>query len=788
MEEEIMFIEPQQKSYSGRSALLLSTALCAGVLFQSSLVYAQEKLEEVVVTAQKRSEGINKVGITMQAFTAEMLADKGVHSAVDLETITPGLTVTEAAPTGVPVYSIRGVGFADFATASSSTVGLYNDDVALPYATMSRGVLFDVERVEVLKGPQGDLYGRNTTAGQINFISRKPTKEFEAGASADFSRFNALDVEGYISGPVAEKVQARLAAKIVESSKGWQQSISRPGDTLGKKDDMAVRGMINFDIAENASLLLNFHLSKDKSDNQAPTAYDGTIIGHATSQPIPTGIDATPSFSLGNNRAADWGANWRPKRDNTFKGFSAKLNWDVVDGINLTSITAYDKFDRDEKFETDGVPFVSGQASNTTDIKSFSQELRLASNDKSNLSWIVGGYYSHDTMSESYKFFMDQSYGYILGINQIDTRYSQTTKSAAGFGHVEWKFADKLKLTLGTRYTSEHRSWSGCTYDSGDGTYAGSWNNILTPYLVVPNGLPDPGLDTPGSCSIYDDIPGTPNYGKFAVFSDSITTNKWMGKAGLDYSPSDNVLIYGTISKGFKSGGFNGASAQTHSQLLPYKPETILAYEAGLKSTWLDGKMQFNAAAFYYDYKDKQEPTFAVTFVGNIAGLTNIPKSRVIGVEADLRVRPVRGLTIDMGATHIKTKILDYQAISGDSVWPNVITYDASGFELSNAPKWQANGTAAYVWALNSALNMTVGGDLVYKASTAGSTQDLVSDYVLVNARMGISDASDRWSVTVWGRNIFNKYYWVSAFAGNGTYVRMNGMPVTYGVTLAAKF
>ncbi len=775
------------KRISRPAALLASTALCAGMLVQALPARAETALEEIVVTAQKRSENINKVGITMQAFTGDMLAKKGIQSAVDLEAVTPGLTVTEAAPTGVPVYSIRGVGFADFATASSSTVGIYYNEVAIPYSVMSTGILFDLERVEVLKGPQGDLYGRNTTAGQINFVPRKPTKEFEAGVTLGFSRFNVLDAEGYVSGPLSEKAQVRVAGKVVESSKGWQRSISR-GDMLGKKDKVAVRALVNLDINENASLLLDFHLTKDNSDNQAPTAYDGTLIGHPDPQVLPLGQDPTPSFSVGDNRAADWVLAFRPKRNNTLKGTSARLNWDITDGINLVSITAYDQFTRDDKYETDGVPFVSGNASNTTDIKIFSQEARLSSNNSSDLSWILGGYYSHDTMSESYKFFMDESYGYILGINQIDTRYKQTTKSAAGFAHAEYQFTDQLKLVAGVRYTHERRTWTSCTYDSGDGTYAWSWNNILVPFLVVPNGLPDPGLDTPGACSIYNDVPGSVGYGTLSPFNDKISANKWMWKAGLNYSPTDDVLLYATVSKGFKSGGFNGASAQTHSQLLPYKPEELLAVEGGVKSSWFNRRLQLNAAAFYYDYKDKQEPTFAVTFVGNIAGLTNIPKSRVIGAEIQVLARPIDGLTIDLNATHTRSKILRYEAISGDSVWPNVITYDASGFDLSNAPRWHAAGTVTYEWALTSNLDMVLGSDISYKSSTAHSTQDIISDYVLVNARVGIRDMAGNWSATLWGRNIFNKYYWVSAYAGNGTYVRMNGMPVTYGITLSHKF
>lgn len=766
------------------------STFCLAAAVHSTLAQAQSTLEEVVVTAQKREQSVNDVGITVATFTADQLQAYGVRSAADLESLTPGLTITEAAPTGVPVYTIRGVGFSDFSTASSSTVGLYLDEAAIPYAVMSRGALFDVQRVEVLKGPQGDLYGRNTTAGQINFISNKPTREFEGGARVDFSRFSTIDVEAFASGPLSERIQARLAAKVVNSDKGWQQSISRPGDTLGRRDDIALRGLVNFDIGESGALLLNFRWMQDKSENMAPTAYDGTVAGLPGSQPLPTAFDATPYFRTGDNRAADWVATFVPERDNTHSGVTARLTLPLTESIELTSITAYDDFERDERYETSGVAFEDGNTTNTTDAEVFSQELRLASTGDGALSWIAGAYYSDDTLQEGYDFlFRDSFFGFALGINEISTRYEQETSSVAGFGHVEWKFADGYRLTLGARYTNEKREWSGCTYDRGDGSLSSTWNNILTPFTILANGLPDPGAIGAGDCAIYNDVAGSSGFGTFGVFSREIETNKWMGKVSIDYSPSDDVLLYGTISNGFKSGGFNGASAQTHSQLLPYEAETLTSYEVGLKSTLLDRRMQLNASAFYYDYKDKQEPTVAVTPVGNIAGLTNVPKSEIYGAELDLRWLVTEGFTLDAGIAYLRTEIKEYLAIdAAASTWPNVVTIDASGRALANSPEWQANATGRYEWPVGNDLKLFAAADLAYKDDSGESVQDPISDYFLVNARLGVGAANDTWAATVWGRNLGNEYYWVAAFGSNGTFVRMNGMPRTYGITLDYRF
>ncbi len=783
-------IMPKTKRLRGRWALLLSTAFCAGTLVQTGPAAAQMMLEEITVTAQKREQGINDVGITVNAFTADMLDNMGVNSAEDMALMTPGLTITNTAATGVPIYTIRGVGFSDYSTAASSTVGLYFDEVAIPYAVMSRGVLFDVERVEVLKGPQGDLYGRNTTAGQINFISRKPTEEFEAGMTVEFSRFNVLDVEGFVSGPVADTVQARLATKVVQSNQGWQQSLTRDWDTLGRKDEVAVRGLVNMDISEQASLLLNLHWIRDKSDNVAPTAYDGRDVGFETAQQRPTLGEVI--YSLGDNRLADWTpGEFRPRRDNELKGVSAKLDWDF-DGISLTAISAYDKFEREEANDWDGAAIRDSNNINVTDIEVFSQEIRLSSNNDSNFSWIAGVYYSWDEMSEDYNYFMNDSFfALALGITELDTRYDQTTESMAAFGHVEWQFAEQFRLTVGARYTEEDREWSGCTYDR-NGTLAAAGNNILTPFLIIPAGLPAPDPVAPGDCVVYNDIPGSENFGQYAVFSDAISTNKWMWKSTLDYTPTDDLLVYGTVSKGFKSGGFNGANANTHSQLVPYGPEDLLSFELGVKSTLDEGRMQLNAALFYYDYEDKQEQGTAVTFVGNISGLTNVPQSKIKGGEVEMRWLVADGLTLDFGAAYLDTEITEWEAVSTDSVFPDVITFDASGLELANAPEWQFNGTATYEWTLNDNLLMMIAADLIYKDKTSGGARGepyATEDYLLANARIGISNMNRDWSVKLWGRNIFDKYYYPAAFiGGNGPFVRMVGLPATYGITISYNF
>ncbi len=807
------------------------TSIAAAIFLASvgvaSKSVAQPQLEEVMVTAQKRAQGANDVGMTVNAFTGETLQKLGVTTAEDLAQFTPGLTINDTAATGVPLYSIRGVGFQDYSTGASSTVGLYFDEVAMPYTVMSRGAVFDIARVEVLKGPQGDLYGRNTTAGQINFISNKPTDEFEAGVRLGYGSYSVLDVEGFVSGGLTDSIQARLAFKTIQSDEGWQESLTR-NDELGEKDVTAVRAMVNFDLSENVSLLLRVHSVQDESDNKAQTAYNGFDGGLKTisNAHLPlqnftdqrggsavTSLTATPPwYSTGDNEAADWTNNYtsaitgesfdlRPARDNELKGISARLDWNFGH-FQLTSLTAYDEFEREEANDWDGGFFNDSSNINTTDLESFSQELRITG-ESDNLLWIAGLYYSTDEIDEFYKYFMsDSRFGdassafgigpFILSpILQLDTKYTQETESKAVFGHIEYTFAEDFRLTLGLRYTEEERDWEGCTFSASDNSLGSFLNTLFGSSLQA------------GDCGTIDDDPESPTYifnmlgagtpnDAFHVYEDSIDTEKWMGKLGLDYALSDDVLLYASWSRGFKSGGFNGANSNTTLQLQPYTEEELDAFEIGAKSTLLNGSMQLNISAFFYDYTDKQEQNPAITFVGAISGLTNIPESEIYGAELDLQWLPADGWTVNFGAAYLHTEITKWQATDGDaSVWPGVVTFDASGLELPQSPEWSVNGLVSYQWSVSDSLFLDISGDFNFKDSTTGgiTVEDATENYTIYNARVTLGEQSGQWDAQLWVRNLSGEYYYPSAFqGGNGPFVRSVGMPRTYGVSLGYNF
>jgi iron complex outermembrane recepter protein len=778
-------------------AHLINAAVVA-VSFPASMVNAAP-LEEVVVTAQKRQQSINDVGITMNAFAASQLENFGVTKADDLEALVPGLTVTNSQPAGAPVYTIRGVGFNDFTTSASSTVGIYTDTTNIPYPIMTRGVLFDIERIEVLKGPQGDLYGRNTTAGTINFISNKPTDEFEAGIQGGYDNFETLDLEGYVSGPLTERVNGRLAARRITSD-GWQESVSRPGEApLGERDELALRGILDITLGSNVTALVTGRYLKDKSETVAATA---TAIGGFFDQ-----SSLPDSF---NAESADWSENHRPQNDNETAALAVNLTWDF-EKLQLISLTTYDDFSRDRaRFDTSGANYEDASITNSTDIQVFSQEFRVESTMDSGLYWTAGLYYNDDRIEEQYLMEFRDSFG-LTG----ESRYEQDTKSVALYGHVEIPLGDAFQLTLGGRYTEEERSWAGCTYDTGDGLMAGFYNFFVTPVFLAPQGF-DPTPVPQGGCAVFNDVPGTSNFGEYTPFSDTLDTEQTMGKVSLNWNLNENVLLFATVSTGFKSGGYNGAIALSHQQLQPYNKETLTSYELGMKSTLLDGSIQLNAALFMYDYEDKQELTTFIAPVGGVVGFDNVPESTVQGAELEMQWAVTEGLRWDFGLAYLDTEIDEWSArcpagllgapvvlpegCPAESSYGSVLFYDASGTSLNNSPELQLTSTLSYSFNLAQGLQGTIASDVSYKEDNIGSIDAPTSaakeipfsgylpDYTLLNARFTVAAADGNWSATLWGRNITDEYYWHSTGSSNSTSTRINGMPKTYGVTLKKRW
>ncbi|HKX88146.1 MAG TPA: TonB-dependent receptor plug domain-containing protein, partial [Sphingopyxis sp.] len=376
------------RSSSSVAALLL--ALVANQAAAQDAAPAEEGeaagTNEIIVTAQKRSEGINSVPLSITAVSGDDLQAQGVTDVAGLAKVTPGFNAINSG-FGTPVYFLRGIGFFDSSLAAKPTVTVYTDEVPIPYSVMTAGASFDLERVEVLKGPQGTLFGSNATGGAINYIAAKPTWSPEAGLALSYGRFNRFSAEGYASGPLSDTLAARISLRH-EGGGDWQKSYTRDA-SLGQRAFTQGRVQLAFRPVDTVRLNLMVNAYQDHGDTQAPQFIAPFQQSAGFFDPrLPT-YPVAPE----DNRAADWGTSFPLKKDNWQVQAALRGEIDLSDDITLTSISAYTRFKEAYGQESDGTTLRLTDVFLEGDIKAFSQELRLAGSLMGKGSWIVGGNY-----------------------------------------------------------------------------------------------------------------------------------------------------------------------------------------------------------------------------------------------------------------------------------------------------------------------------------------------------------------------------------------------------------
>ena len=730
---------------------------------------------EIIVTAQKRAQGVNSVPISVTAATGEALMQRGITSTSDLAKIVPGLTA-QPSPFNTPVYTLRGIGFYDSTLAAPPTVAVYTDEVPLPYSAMTKAAALDVARVEVLKGPQGTLFGQNTTGGAINYVAARPTDSFSAGMDASFGRFSTFDVQGFVSGPIASNMRARLSLRTIQGG-DWQKSFTRH-DSLGAQHMTQGRLLLDWDVSDKLSVTVNVNGWKDTSENQAPQRWKG-YISAPTASPERQALSINYPLVPRGARWADWGTDLAtPKRDDYFVQGSLRMDYAMSDTVKITSITAYERYKTDSYQEYDGTTLRIADVFSTGHINTFSQELRLAG-ETDRLNWVIGGNYQADNTYDLLTYRSADSTTTDQGPFSWDaTRFyaDQRVRTASVFGNAEFEVAPGLRLTGGMRYTDSRRKFVGCSEDTRDTmpdiTSAGPFFNAVFGVSIPPGGCFTLG---PNFMTYPDGI------------HDKLNEDNLSWKAGVNYK-TDTGLLYASVSRGYKAGSFPNTAAADAKQFLPVKQETVLAYEVGFKQSLADRKLQVNGAAFYYDYKDKQlrgrikDPLF-----GPLDALVQIPKSRVWGAELQLDARPVDGLTLSAAGTYLNTKIKEFVGYDASGTLA-----DYAGSRFPYAPKWSLVGDTQYEWGLSDSLAAYVGASALYNSSTNGSVGEVselgIKSYATLDLRAGIKSPEGKWRAEVWGRNITNSYYWTNATQTQDGFLRYAARPVTYGVSLSYRF
>jgi iron complex outermembrane receptor protein len=733
--------------------------------------------QEIVVTAQKREERLSDVPISITAFTGDQLSRQGVSNPAELAKVVPGFTYQNSAY-GVPVFTIRGIGLFDNSIGISPTVSVYVDQVPLPYLAMTAGAGLDVARVEVLKGPQGTLFGQNATGGAINYVAAKPTKDYEAGLDLTLGRFDTFNAQGYVSGPITDTLGFRVSVNN-ENRGDWQRSETRPEDTLGRRRFTAGRLLLDWEPTDRFKLSFNANGWLDKSDTLA-----SQFIGFRLTLPPPRGYPEVAAaignrpFAPNNPRIADWDPGIDFGRDDWLYQFAAQADWQISDLVTLTSITALTEFSTFALTDSDGTDYNNFRRAIDGQIKSFSQELRIVADlDAVNLT--TGINYQDDKTQErnptNYR-------GSNSGVGPFryftfDNVTNQQAKTYAVFATVDSALTDTLTAQLGSRYTKQNRDYQGCLRDTGDGALAAAIGFIP----VIAGGAFNPVA--PGQC-----VTLTNAFQPAGLVTDELDQDNVSWRAGLNWKPSEDLLFYGNVTRGFKAGSFTPLPAVYASQLTPVTQERVTAFETGVKASVLDRLMSLTASVFYYDYKDKQIlGSGNVPIFGTLPQLQNVPQSEVRGAEIDITLRPFDGLRLRAGGTYIKSRVTR-SYLTPDPLGRVV---DVEGEAFPNTPKFQAALDGEYSFRLGE-MAAYLGGNLVYRsASNAafGENQTFrLRPYTVVDLRAGFGAANEVWQVEVWGRNVFNSFYWTNVNYAVDAISRAPGMPATYGATLRLRY
>lgn len=440
-----------------KSALLLGASFVVSqqaAAQESSATQATASANEIVVTANKREQNLNDVGLTIAAISGEKLKDNRILSISDLSDVVPGL-VFSTSNSNTPILTIRGIGFNESSLGVYPAVSVYLDEAPQPFPVMGLHTAFDVQRVEVLKGPQGTLFGQNSTGGAINFVANKPTDNLEASFNLGYGRFNRLEGDGFISGPVSDTLRARLAFSAVHSD-DWQRSASRPDETNGSEEYYAGRLILDFEPSDTARFSLSLNAWQDRSDPQAQQHI--AARAKTTTAPNAALILAAP-FSELTSRAADWSVGATPRSNRKQVQASLRGDFDVSDDLTVTSLTNYIDYSQEQAVDTDGLPLALGDLWQADgDIQTFTQELRIANNSLNRFRWLLGGNYEKSKTYEYQNFKFDNltsSRPQTLNMNQVGGEVIQDIENIAVFGNVEFDVTDRLTLKAGARYTDD---------------------------------------------------------------------------------------------------------------------------------------------------------------------------------------------------------------------------------------------------------------------------------------------------------------------------------------------
>ncbi len=703
-----------------------ATDVPAGTAQTAGAESHSEGIDEIVVTAQYRSENIQRVPLAISSVSGDDLAAAGVSDLTGLSANVPGLYLSSYS-TLSPQLFIRGVGSNDDGITSEGAVGVYLDGVYVGRASSALFDLFDLDRVEVLRGPQGTLYGRNTNGGAIKIVTAQPGPNFNAAVEVGYGSFDQRTLRGLVSGALGDNVYAKLSGSY-RGRDGWTRDTAT-GVRLNDEDSASLRGQLRIEPASGVDATLSLDYSRDRPTSTFKEVVGGTLFGLYQESPDPfVGSYDLPGAFI--------------RRD--IAGASVAINWDTGPAV-LSVISAYRDTDIHYTEDYDSTPFPVVQLDTRQRAKQFTQELRLVSEEgESSFSWIAGAFYLRDRGRS-----LDQFILPFFGLDDEITSASTQTSSIAAFGEFSLRVTDRLQLTVGARYTHERKQLAvQRTYRPQDGS------------------------------PLIDFVPLTDTAISFDNFSPRLV---------VEYQATEDVLGYASVTRGFKSGGFNNFPANAIAAATAFSPENITAYEVGLKVTAFDRRLRVNSAAFYYDYSDLQ--VFAPIDTGGalpVIQITNAAKASVKGLEIELTATPVHGVTVELNYAHLLSR---YRRFLFNAV-------DLAGNTLPRAPRDTVTASLEWAGSIAGDTQLRLRGEYVYSSNlffTPFNDPDLQTGrFGLLNASATLALGGGHWTLSVYGRNLTNKHYLGHGIDAIANFFDLKtgqlAAPRQYGITLGWRY
>lgn len=711
------------------------------ILTVSPVNVPAQVLEEIVVTAQKREQSLSDVGISVTAFSGDQIRELGYTNSMDIAAQTPALNIIQFHPS-ITNVNIRGVSQNDFTDHLEPPVAMYMDNAYVSPLGAAHTQIFDLERVEVLRGPQGTLFGRNATGGLIHYLSRKPTEEFEGYGELTFAEYDKIKFEGAMGGPISENLLGRISV-----ATNYHDGIleNRIGKDVRADDTKNVRGQLLFRPADSLEVLAKVHYSNT----------DTVGNGYSHTPAYPSAADDGMAVYLGENELHEWTTldgvsppfttcpgcdafGYKEPDDDPFTGsfedpgffereiygVTGNISWELANGMTLTSITDYFAMSKDYHEDSEGSPLFQFNYETHQDLDQVSQELRLAG-ESDQLRWVTGLYYLN--IEADQVLFVEENLGLFFGIPLgIDVafiptaNYTVTTESWAAFAQLEYAFSPEWSVIAALRYTEDDKEMDfdfadnfGDSFEFSEDTFPGfakrGWENVSA-------------------------------------------------KAELDWRPMDDVLLYASFNRGHKGGSWAApiflpppgpARDAFAMNNFPHDEEVLHSWEAGFKVSMADGRMRLNGSAFYYDYSDYQ----SFSFRNNVQSISNLD-AEAWGGELELVLYPWDGWDFLFGLATIDSEVKDVILPSGRTV----------DRELPYTPSLGLNGLGRYQWgvpALRGSLSLQA--DFNYKSdfcfSVVCAPTDEEDSYVVANLRLGWDSEDGHWGAAVFVNNVNDAEY-----------------------------